>query len=108
MSEPNITPQTPDWHRQILETAPDALGIVGSDEKITYVNQQTERLFAFSREGLVGQSLEILLPERLRKNHSNHVSRCFARPGPRPMGSGMELCGRKKNGREIPIEVSLS
>jgi len=84
MSEPNTTPQTPDWHRQILETAPDALVIVGSDEKITYVNQQTERLFEFSREELVGQSLEILIPERLRKNHSNHVSRYFARISDQP------------------------
>jgi PAS domain S-box-containing protein len=105
-----VTPlaQTGNWYRQLLETAPDAIVVVGSDEKIAYVNQQTERLFEYERGELVGQSLEILIPDRLRRNHSQHVARFFSNPGSRPMGSGLELFGLKKSGREIPIEVSLS
>ena len=108
MLDPKSAPQTGDWYRQILETAPDAMVIVGPDEKITYVNHQTERLFEYPRGELIGQSLETLIPERLRHNHSSHVSRFFANPGVRPMGSGLELFGRKKSGHAIPIEVSLS
>jgi PAS domain S-box-containing protein len=108
MPEATATPQAEDWYRQILETAPDAMVIVGPDEKIAYVNQQTERLFEYQRGELIGKSLDLLVPERLRKNHSQHIRRYFASPGARPMGSGLELFGLKKGGREIPIEVSLS
>jgi PAS domain S-box-containing protein len=97
-----------DWFHQVLETAPDAMVIVGSDEAIRFVNGQTERLFGYDRAQLIGQKLEALIPERLRGGHSHHVSRFFASPGTRSMGSGLELFGRRSDGSDLAIEVSLS
>jgi PAS domain S-box-containing protein len=97
-----------EWYQQVLDTAPDAMVIVGPDEKITFVNQQTERLFGYTRAELLGQTLETLIPERLRRGHSGHVARFFANPGARPMGSGLQLFGRRSDGTELAIEVSLS
>ena len=95
-------------YRQILETAPDAMLVVGQDAKITFVNLQTENLFGYPRAELLGQALDVLIPERFRAAHGGHLSRFFAHPGSRPMGSGLELFGRHKDGTEMSIEVSLS
>jgi PAS domain S-box-containing protein len=92
----------------LLDTAPDAMVVVGDDGRIKFVNLQTELLFGYSRDELLGQHLELLVPERLRPRHAEHLARFFANPGIRPMGSGLELFGRCKNGTELPIEVSLS
>jgi len=100
--------QDENWYEQVLETAPDAMVIVGEDGKIRFVNVQTERLFGHPRAVLLGQRLETLIPERLRHSHEKHVARFFAHPGTRPMGSGLELFGRRADGTELPIEVSLS
>ncbi|MET0341319.1 MAG: PAS domain S-box protein [Polyangiales bacterium] len=93
---------------QLLDMAPDATVIVGQDGKIQLVNLQTERLFGYPRAELVGQPLDILIPERFRATHLGHMQRFFANPGARPMGSGLELYGRRRDGSELPIEVSLS
>jgi PAS domain S-box-containing protein len=82
--------------------------VFGSDGSIAYANAQTERLFGYSRAELMGQSLDLLIPERLRARHAQHVERYRASPVTRSMGSGLELFGRRKDGSEIPIEVSLS
>ncbi|HEX3594517.1 MAG TPA: ATP-binding protein, partial [Polyangiaceae bacterium] len=82
--------------------------IVGADEKIHYVNAQLEKLFGYSRAQLLGRTLETLIPERFRKGHGDHVARFFSTPGTRPMGSGLELFGRRADGKEMAIEVSLS
>jgi PAS domain S-box-containing protein len=95
-------------YRKLLDTAPDAIVIVGEDGRIQLVNVQTEALFGYTRDELVGRSLEILIPERFRKGHAGHMSRYFAIPSARPMGSGLQLYGRRKDGTELPIEVSLS
>lgn len=95
-------------YRQILDTAPDAMVVVDTDERILYVNFQTEALFGYERGELLGQKLDVLIPERFRMGHAGHVSRFFSRPSKRPMGSGLELFGRHKNGQEMAIEVSLS
>src|SRR4051812_43781188 len=97
-----------EWYRQVLDTAPDAMVVVGSDGKIAFVNAQTERLFGYTRAELLGQTMEMLVPERLRARHSGHVARFFANPDARPMGSGIQLFGRRADGSELAIEVSLS
>lgn len=94
--------------RALLDTAPDAMVVVGDDGRIDLVNLRAEELFGYTRAELTGQDLEVLIPERLRPGHRAHLSRFFANPGSRPMGSGLELFGRRKDGTELPIEVSLS
>jgi PAS domain S-box-containing protein len=75
---------------------------------VTLVNSQTEKLFGYAREALLGKSLEMLVPERLRSKHRQHRSGYAANPTVRPMGIGLELFGRHKDGSEFPIEISLS
>jgi PAS domain S-box-containing protein len=94
--------------RGVLEFGPDAMVIADSQGHIQFVNIQTERLFGYTRDELIGQPVEILVPDRLRRGHVAHRMSYQAETHSRQMGVGRELWGRRKNGTEFPVEVSLS
>ena len=97
-----------DVFRQLIETAPDALVIIDRLGRIVLVNAQTERLFGYDREDLLGQSIEILIPGRFRAQHALHRVGYFKTPRARAMGSGLELSGLRRDGTEFPVEISLA
>jgi PAS domain S-box-containing protein len=92
----------------LLEAAPDAMVCVADDGGIVLVNAQAERLFGYPREELVGQQVEILVPDLMRGMHPGHRADYVADPRPRPMRAGMELAGRRRDGSTFPAEISLS
>ncbi|MDJ0794891.1 MAG: PAS domain S-box protein [Woeseiaceae bacterium] len=94
--------------RQLLESAPDAMVIIDEDGKIAIVNCRAEAMFGYERADMLGQPVEMLLPERLRRIHAAHRSGFAMNPRLRPMGQGQELVARAEDGSEFPVEISLS
>jgi len=92
----------------LLESVPDALIFAFHDGTIIMVNRETEELFGYSRAELLGKGLEILMPERYREKHRSFVSGYFKDPRHRSMGAGMDLYGLTRDGREFPVDISLS
>jgi protein-histidine pros-kinase len=92
----------------MLEAAPDAIVAVDATGRITLVNAQTERLFGWQRDELVGQLVEVLVPQAARSIHPGHRRRYLVEPKPRPMGAGIELSALRRDGTEFPAEISLS
>ena len=92
----------------LLESAPDAMVIVDGAGTIKLVNAQTEALFGYPREELLGCPVEILVPGRFRGDHPVHRRGYAANQQVRPMGAGLDLCGLRRDGSEFPVEISLS
>jgi PAS domain S-box-containing protein len=100
--------QTERKFRDLLETAPDAIVIADREGRITLVNAQAEHLFGYTREEMLDRPVEMLLPERVRNAHVHHRASYEIAPRTRAMGPGLDLLGRRKDGSEVPVEISLS
>lgn len=94
--------------RLVIEAAPNAMVMVDRHGTIILVNTQTERLFGYSRAELLGQTVEMLVPQRFRANHAGYRDSFFAHPDARSMGAGRDLHGLRKDGGEVPIEIGLN
>jgi PAS domain S-box-containing protein len=92
----------------LLEAAPDAMICAAQDGRIALVNAQAERLFGYPRDELIGQPVEILVPDGAREIHPSHRAGYSIAPQPRPMGADMQLAGRRRDGSTFPAEISLS
>ncbi len=106
--ELNTGDESEAYFRTMLETAPDAMIIVDEHGRIAIVNRQAEDMFGYQRAELLGHKVEMLLPENIRDQHQHHRRRYVDKPELRPMGAGLDLLGRRQDGSEFPVEISLS
>ena len=94
--------------RRVVDAAPNAMIITDADGRIVLVNTQTEQIFGYHREELVGRPIEILVPDRFRRQHPRDREGFTADPRTRPMGVGRNLHGLRKDGSEVPVEIGLN
>lgn len=106
--DPTAAPREVDYFEGLVESAPDAIVVVDRDGLIRLVNRQTEALFGYARDELIGQAVEILVPERHRGVHPGHRGTYVREPRMRPMGADLDLMARRKDGSEFPVDISLS
>ncbi len=97
-----------DRARALMNSAPDAIVVTDQAGRIVLVNNRTETLLGYAREELLGELVEVLLPERLRAAHVGHRAGYMREPTLRPMGANLELCAQRRDGTELPVEISLS
>ena len=93
---------------ELLESAPDAILELDSEGRIVLLNRMAEQLFGYTREELLGQAVEALVPEALGEAHKRHRAQYLSQPVTRPMGSGLRLEARRRDGSHFPVEISLS
>ena len=93
---------------KLIEIIPDAIVIVNNEGKIKYINSQTTSMFGYREHELIGEAVEILLPHRFRTKHIDHRANYSKHPVRRPMGSGIDLYGRKKDGTEFSLDITIS
>ena len=97
-----------DFFRQAIEAAPTGMMMIDDRGDIVLINQQVETMLGYSRDELIGQPVEMLVPERFRARHPGFRNGFFADPRARPMGGGRDLFGLRKDGTEVPIEIGLN
>ncbi len=95
-------------YRGLLEAAPDGVVVVDRKGRMVLVNAQAEKMFGYSREEMLGQPIEHLVPQRFHEPHIKHHATYFSKPGTRPMGTSQDLLGRRKDGSEFSVDISLS
>jgi PAS domain S-box-containing protein len=95
-------------YRELVEAAPDGIVVTDRSGTIRVVNRQAERMFGYTREQMIGQRIELLIPGRFRDRHPGHVRTYQTAPRSRPMGTGLDLYGLRSDGTEFPVEISLS
>jgi PAS domain S-box-containing protein len=100
--------QAEERFRLLVESSPTSIVMVDQEGKIRFVNSQAEKSFGYNRAELIGQTVEILVPERFRNNHLEYRKRFLVNPTARPMGEGRDLYALKKDGTEFPVEIGLS
>jgi PAS domain S-box-containing protein len=100
--------QGDDRFRLAVDASPAAMIMVDANGVIEFANAETERMFGYAVDELIGQSIDVLVPPRLRGEHAGHRRGFFADPSARPMGAGRDLNGTRKDGREFPVEIALT
>jgi len=97
-----------DKFRMVVESAPNGILVIDADGRIVLINSQTERMFGYARDELLGAPVETLLPDRFRETDPARRKEFFADPKARRMGAGRDLYGRRKDGSEVPVEIGLN
>lgn len=105
---PDVSAGVLELFRALVDAMPDAIVVVDHTSTIVLVNVQTERLFGYTRDDLLGEPVDVLVPARVRNAHQGHRAAYFRAASVRPMGSGMDLYAARRDGQEFPVEISLS
>ena len=103
-----MLPLAPDLAARVLDAAPDAMIVIDASGHIRFANRQVSVLFGYEHDELIGRNAELVMPERFRQRHMGHRESYANQVRVRPMGVGLELFGRQRDGKEFPVEISLS